>query len=90
MKLQRPWEAHHVRRCLIQQLSQLTAASERWRQSFPQVREFDGQRSMPELPRFAVELDRRFAEIGDMLDGQSARAPAIDHFRCRRCGLQSA
>ena len=57
---------------------------------FSAVREFDGQRSMPELPRFAVEPDRRFGEIGDMLDGQSARAPAIDHFRCRRCGLQSA
>jgi hypothetical protein len=42
---------------------------------------------MPELPRFAVELDRRFGEIGDMLDGHpSARAPAIDHFRCRLVG----
>src|SRR5262249_30996201 len=63
------WEAHRAWRGLIQQLSQLTGTSERWRQSFPEVRELDGQRLMPELPRLAAELDRRFAEIGHMLDG---------------------
>jgi hypothetical protein len=61
-------EAHHAWRGLIRQLSQLTVASERWRQSFPEVREFESQRLMPELPGFAAELDRRFAEIGKMLD----------------------
>jgi len=63
------WEAHHAWRRLIQQLSQLTGTLERWRQSFPEVRELDGQRLMPELPGLAAELDRRFAEIGHMLDG---------------------
>jgi hypothetical protein len=63
------WEAHHAWRGLIQQLSQLTSTSERWRQSFPEVQELDGQRLMPELPRLGAELDRRFAEIGHMLDG---------------------
>src|SRR5262252_4105458 len=63
------WEAHHAWRRLIQQLSQLTGTSERWRQSFPEVRELDGQRLMPGLPGLAAELDRRFAEIGHMLDG---------------------
>src|SRR5262249_11381330 len=71
------WEARHAWRGLIQQLSQLTATYERWRQSFPEVRELDGQRLMPELPRLAAELDRRFAEIGRMLDGhRPACAPA--------------
>jgi hypothetical protein len=71
------WEAHHAWRGLIQQLSQLTGASERWRQSLPEVRELDGQRLMPELPGFAAELDRRFAEIGHMLNGYPpARGPA--------------
>jgi Fusaric acid resistance protein family len=65
------WEARHAWRGLIQQLSQLTGACERWRQSFPEVRELDGQRLMPELPRLAAELDRRFAEIEHMLDGHS-------------------
>jgi uncharacterized membrane protein YccC len=61
-------EAHHAWRGLIRQLSQLTATYERWRQSFPEVRELDRQRLMPELPRLAAELDCRFAEIGHMLD----------------------
>jgi uncharacterized membrane protein YccC len=70
-------EAHRAWRGLIQQFLQLTSASERWRQSFPEVRELDSQRSMPELPRLAAELDRRFAEIGRMLDGHPpACAPA--------------
>jgi Fusaric acid resistance protein family len=64
------WEARHAWRGLIQQVSQLTGTYERWRQSFPEVRELDGQRLMPELPRLAAELDRRFAEIEHMLDGQ--------------------
>lgn len=63
------WESHHAWRDLIQQLSQLAVASERWRQSFPEVRQLDHQRVMPELPRLAAEIDRRFAEIGRMLDG---------------------
>src|SRR5262249_17627413 len=73
------WEAHHAWRGLIQQLSQLTGASERWRQSFPEVRELDGQRLMPELPGLAAELDRRFAEIGRMLDGHppACRSAAV-------------
>jgi hypothetical protein len=70
-------EAHRAWRGLIQQFSQLNSAFECWRQSFPEVREFDSQRLMPELPRLAAELDRRFAEIGRMLDGHPpACAPA--------------
>ena len=63
------WEARRAWRALIHQLSQLTGAFERWRQSFADVREDDRQRLMPELPEFAAELDRRFAEIGRMLEG---------------------
>src|SRR5262249_51930391 len=55
----------------------VTGTSERWRQSFPEVRGLDGQRLMPELPRLATELDRRFAEIEHMLDGHPpASGPA--------------
>src|SRR6516225_5172600 len=64
------WEARRAWRALIHQLSQLTSAFERWRQSFADVREDDRQRLMPELPEFAAELDRRFAQIGGMLEGR--------------------
>jgi hypothetical protein len=63
------WEARHAWRGLIHWLSQLTSASERWRQSLAEVRELDLRRPLPELPEFAAELDHRFAEIGRMLDG---------------------
>jgi uncharacterized membrane protein YgaE (UPF0421/DUF939 family) len=63
------WEARRAWRALVHQFSQLTSASERWRQSFADVREVDHQRLMPELPKFATELDRRFGEIGRMLEG---------------------
>src|SRR5215469_9250593 len=63
------WETRHAWRGLINQLSQLTSTSERWRQSFAEVRELDRERLMPELPKFATELDHRFAEIERMLEG---------------------
>ena len=63
------WEARHAWRGLIQQLSQLASASERWRQSLAEVRDLDLRRLLPELPAFAAELDHRFAEIGRMLEG---------------------
>ena len=71
------WEAHHAWRHLIQQLSQLTGTYERWRQSFPEVRELDRQRLMPELPGLAAELDHRFAEIEHMLDGHPRACGAV-------------
>jgi uncharacterized membrane protein YccC len=64
------WEARQAWRTLIHQLSQLTSASERWRQSSAEVSEVDRQRLIPELAEFAGELDRRFAEIGRMLEGR--------------------
>jgi hypothetical protein len=63
------WEAQRAWRGLVHQLSQLTATLERWRQGFPEVRELDGRRLMPELLGLAAELDRRLAEVGRMLDG---------------------
>jgi uncharacterized membrane protein YccC len=48
------WETRHAWRGLIRQLSQLTSASERWRQSFAEVRELDRQRLIPELPILAA------------------------------------
>jgi uncharacterized membrane protein YccC len=63
-------EARRAWRSLIRQLSQLASASERWRQSSVDVREVDCQRPIPELAEFARELDRRFAEIGRMLEGR--------------------
>ena len=64
------WEARRAWRALIHQFSQLTRASERWRQSFADTREVDRQRLMPELPKYATELDRRFIEIDRMLEGR--------------------
>ena len=63
------WEARHAWRGVVHGLSQLTRASERWRQSLAEVRELDLQRLLPQLPEFAAELDHRFAEIGRMLEG---------------------
>ncbi|TAJ85483.1 FUSC family protein [Reyranella sp.] len=63
------WEARHAWRRLIHRLSQLTGTLERWRQSSAEVSEVDRRRLVPELTRFASELDRRFAEIGRMLEG---------------------
>jgi hypothetical protein len=61
---------------LIRQLSQLTSMSERCRQSSADVTPVDRQRLIPELAKFASELDRRFAEIGRMLKGHlPERAP---------------
>ena len=62
-------EARHAWRSLIHQLSQLASTLERWRQSAADVSEVDRQRLIPELAKFAGELDRRFAEIGRMLEG---------------------
>jgi uncharacterized membrane protein YccC len=62
------WETRNAWRGLIHQLSQLTSASERWRQSFAEVRELDRQRLIPNLPILAAELDHRFVEIERMLE----------------------
>ena len=64
------WEARHAWRSLIHQFSQLTNTSERWRQSSADVTEVERRRLIPELAKFASELNRRFAEIGRMLDGR--------------------
>src|SRR5262249_29591854 len=72
------WEAQRAWRGLVQQLAQLTATLERWRQGFPEVRALEGRRLMPELPRLTAELDRRLAEVGRMLDGHPPTgAPAL-------------
>src|SRR5215472_1981980 len=63
------WEARHAWRSLIRQLSRLTSLSERCRQSSADMTGVDRQRLIPELAKFASELDRRFAEIGRMLEG---------------------
>jgi uncharacterized membrane protein YccC len=70
------WEAHSAWRRVVQQLAQLTAASEHWRQSFSELQVPGGHRLMPAPPELAIELDRRLADIGSMLEGHPvARAP---------------
>jgi hypothetical protein len=71
------WEACHAWRSLIHQLSQLTSTSERWRQSSADLRDVDRQRLIPQLAKFASELDCRFADIGRMLDGRPPERGAI-------------
>src|SRR5215469_8026151 len=61
------WEARHAWRGLIHQLSQLSRTFERLRQS--STKELSRELLIPGLPRFAAELDRRFSEIGSMLEG---------------------
>ncbi|WP_156944737.1 FUSC family protein [Bradyrhizobium sp. Ec3.3] len=61
------WEARLAWRGLIRQLLQLSSTFERLRQS--STKEFNRELPMPGLPKFAAELDRRFSEIGRMLEG---------------------
>jgi uncharacterized membrane protein YccC len=71
------WETRHAWRRLIHQLSQLTSTSERWRQSLAEVCKLDLHGLIPEFPKYAAELDHRFAEIERMLDGHPPeRGPA--------------
>ncbi len=64
------WEARQAWRSLVHRFSQLTSTAERGRQSSADVIEVDRQRLIPGLAEFAGELDRRFAEIGRMLEGR--------------------
>jgi hypothetical protein len=59
-------EARHAWRGLIHQLLQLSNTFEHLRQS---TKEFNRELLIPGLPKLAAELDRRFFEIGRMLDG---------------------
>src|SRR5262249_47485343 len=63
------WEVRHAWRGLIHRLSQLTSASERWRQTRAGGSEPAPPRLPPGPPPFGAELDYRFAEIGRMLEG---------------------
>jgi uncharacterized membrane protein YccC len=84
------WEARHAWRSLIHQLSQLTSTSERWRQSSSDVREVDRWRLIPELAKFASELDRRFAEIERMLEGHPPeRGPSSVQLNLEDKGMAS-
>jgi uncharacterized membrane protein YccC len=84
------WEARHGWRRLIHQLSQLTSMSERCRQSSADVRYVDRRRLIPELTKFASELDRRFAEIELMLEScPPRRGPISEPLNLEDEGLAS-
>src|SRR5215813_11306250 len=61
------WEARHAWRGLIHQLSQLSRTLERLRQTT--TKELNRELLIPGFSKFAAELDRRFSEIGNMLEG---------------------
>ena len=67
------WEERHQWRHFHQLSRTLRETLDRWRDSFPQIRDLDLPRALPNLDSLGVELDRRFAEIEHMLAGQAPR-----------------
>ena len=65
------WEVRHQWRHFHQLSRTLRETLDRWRDSFPQIRDLDLAKALPNLDSLSVELDRRFAEIEHMLAGQA-------------------
>nr|NIV30530.1 hypothetical protein [Anaerolineae bacterium] len=65
------WEVRHQWRHFHQLSRTLRETLDRWRESFPQIRDLDLPKALPNLDSLGVELDRRFAEIEHMLAGQA-------------------
>jgi hypothetical protein len=64
-ELRRPWRRYQ------QQAAELMHALERWRESFDEVQALDLQTLLPGLDAFGAELDRRLAQIGELLAGHA-------------------
>ena len=67
------WEVRHQWRYFHQLSTTLREALNRWRESFPQIRDLDLTKPLPNLDLLCGEIDRRFGDIEHMLAG---RAPA--------------
>ena len=67
-ELRRQWAEYH--RLSIGAMEAL----ERWRETFPQVRDVDLTKPLPNLEEVCTELDRRFSVVADLLAGQSPEA----------------
>jgi hypothetical protein len=64
-ELRGPWRRYQ------QQAADLMHAMERWRESFDEVQALDLQTLLPGLDAFGAELDRRLAQIGELLAGRA-------------------
>jgi len=65
------WELRQPWRRYQQQAAELMHALERWRESFAEVQALDLQHLLPGLDAFGNEIDRRLAQVGDMLAGHA-------------------
>jgi uncharacterized membrane protein YccC len=65
------WEVRHQWRYFHQLSTTLRETLDRWRESFPQIRDLDLTKPLPNLDSLSAEIDRRFAEIEHMLAGQA-------------------
>ena len=65
------WEVRHQWRHFLQLSKTLRETLDRWRESFPQIRDLDLTKPLPNLDSLSAEIDRRFAEIEHMLAGQA-------------------
>jgi len=65
------WEMRHQWRHFHQLSTTLKETLDRWRESFPQIRDIDLTKLLPNLESLNVEIDRRFAAIEHMLAGQA-------------------
>ena len=70
------WEVRHQWRHFLQLSKILRETLDHWRESFPQIRDLDLTKPLPNLDSLSAEIDRRFSEIEHMLAGQApARLP---------------
>ncbi len=65
------WEVRHRWRRFRDESAALTMTLERWRASFPEIRELDLKKLLPNLEAVCDELDARFAEMERMLRGET-------------------
>ena len=71
-ELRGPWRRYQ------QQAAELMHALERWRESFDEVKALDLPHLLPGLDAFGNELDRRIAQIGELLAGRTPeRVPQV-------------
>ncbi len=83
------WEVRHQWRHFHQLSTTLKKTLDSWRESFPQIRDLDLAKPLPNLDLLCAEIDLRFAEIERMLAGQAPRRlPAVQALRYDRTEIR--
>ena len=64
------WEVRRQWQQVQDRSQEVMETLERWRESFAEVKDLDLDRLLPTLEALGEELDRRFGQIGRMLEGK--------------------